>query len=535
MRLQKGLNFILFLLLATICIAKTHSLKSSHHWENVTHKKQIVFPYFVNDQNSLTIERVFYPNDASVLNISGISADYQIWVNDKPISKSWFPPFKNQQIPIQKQTKTKIKIILKSAGLPRFGLTTSIKLVNNQKFQNQIKTTLITEGILLGILIITFFTYLTLFLFFRKHTYFLFYAGFAIIVFIHFICLIDKTSWSIFSDKYWPIIYRIELVTVFLGVAFKLHFYQSFFNRIIPNKLYLSIIILFYTQSILILVLPYPTYTWMDNVIPYNLLITLSVALYAFIRANKEKMLGSTTITLLNIMLMSVLVKENLLLNKSMLGINYIHVVVIFYLLGVSTVLIQRIIQIFKNEQSLIVQLEYTSQKLDSQRKNLEEIVNLRTTQLLEAEKISHQLVLDKKEKDLELLAANNIMKAKFNQNLIKELSNLPKNEHELKIAVQQLIIQLKNQLQRDEKQSILEKDLERLNSEFFERLSLKYPSLSKTEREICAYIRLNLSNKEIADLRQTSLNTINVTRSRLRKKLNLQRDDELEQFIISF
>ena len=122
-----------------------------------------------------------------------------------------------------------------------------------------------------------------------------------------------------------------------------------------------------------------------------------------------------------------------------------------------------------------------------------------------------------------------------YTQNLIEELDNLQLNEKELKVSLNQLIKRLKAQVNVEEKLDILQRDIDRINAEFYERLLVRFPDLSKTERELCAYIKLNLSNKEIADLRKTSLNTINVTRSRLRKKLGLGRDEELETFIIMF
>ena len=98
--------------------------------------------------------------------------------------------------------------------------------------------------------------------------------------------------------------------------------------------------------------------------------------------------------------------------------------------------------------------------------------------------------------------------------------------------GLRSLISNLRGHLPTEDRLEVLQADFEQVNAEFFERLQQHYPSLSKTERELCAYLKLNLSSKDIAALRNTSLNTINVARHRLRKKLSLERDDELEAFV---
>ena len=65
-------------------------------------------------------------------------------------------------------------------------------------------------------------------------------------------------------------------------------------------------------------------------------------------------------------------------------------------------------------------------------------------------------------------------------------------------------------------------------NSIFYEKLRQRVPELSATELEICGLIRLNLSSKEIASIRNIEPKSVDMSRWRLRKKLNLKPDDDL-------
>ncbi len=65
------------------------------------------------------------------------------------------------------------------------------------------------------------------------------------------------------------------------------------------------------------------------------------------------------------------------------------------------------------------------------------------------------------------------------------------------------------------------------VHKDFYTILEERYPDLTPNERKICAFLRLNMSTKDIANLTHQSVHSINVARTRLRKKLNLVNTDE--------
>jgi len=72
------------------------------------------------------------------------------------------------------------------------------------------------------------------------------------------------------------------------------------------------------------------------------------------------------------------------------------------------------------------------------------------------------------------------------------------------------------------------------VHPDFYKRLYERHPELTSHEQRICAFLRMNLNTKEIASITGRSAKSIEVTRSRIRKKLNLSRKDNLSSFLAS-
>ena len=67
-----------------------------------------------------------------------------------------------------------------------------------------------------------------------------------------------------------------------------------------------------------------------------------------------------------------------------------------------------------------------------------------------------------------------------------------------------------------------------------FRKLKVAHPSLTKNDLKLCAYLRLNLSSKEIAPLLNISVQCRN-QRSAVRKKMGLNRSQGIVEYIMTF
>jgi tetratricopeptide (TPR) repeat protein len=91
------------------------------------------------------------------------------------------------------------------------------------------------------------------------------------------------------------------------------------------------------------------------------------------------------------------------------------------------------------------------------------------------------------------------------------------------------------NDLKKSGDQNMLEEFETRflgVHEKFFSRLKELAPDLTPSEIRICALIKLNLSTKEIVSITNRTVGTIDNARSKIRKKLNLNEDENLQTFI---
>jgi len=78
----------------------------------------------------------------------------------------------------------------------------------------------------------------------------------------------------------------------------------------------------------------------------------------------------------------------------------------------------------------------------------------------------------------------------------------------------------------------VFENNFERAHDQFFEKMKTSYPQLTQSDLRLCAYLRMNLSSKEIAPLLGISFRGVENHRYRLRKKMNLEHDENLVHII---
>lgn len=73
------------------------------------------------------------------------------------------------------------------------------------------------------------------------------------------------------------------------------------------------------------------------------------------------------------------------------------------------------------------------------------------------------------------------------------------------------------------------------INDDFLKKMKGRYPQLTGTDLKLCAYLQLNMSSKEIAQLMNISLRGVEISRYRLRKKLQIPTEKSFPEFFSSF
>jgi len=72
----------------------------------------------------------------------------------------------------------------------------------------------------------------------------------------------------------------------------------------------------------------------------------------------------------------------------------------------------------------------------------------------------------------------------------------------------------------------------EKVHSSFYEKLNTHFPTLTANERKMCAFLKLNMSNKDIARITFQSDDALKKARLRLRQKLEIDRETNLSAYL---
>ncbi|MCI4670312.1 MAG: hypothetical protein MRZ79_19400 [Bacteroidia bacterium] len=184
-----------------------------------------------------------------------------------------------------------------------------------------------------------------------------------------------------------------------------------------------------------------------------------------------------------------------------------------------------------KADLQLQKQTAHHQKKEDSFREEVQkseaEIFKLKNEKL-EAE-MSH------KKKELASYAMHLVQKSEMLLTIKQQLERLkketpPKNQPQLK----QLLRTIEDDIQLDKDWEKFEFHFDEVHEQFLKQLKDRFPNLTAKDKKLCAYLRMNLSTKEIAPLMGISVRGVEIGRYRLRKKLDLPSDANLNEFMMN-
>ncbi len=151
----------------------------------------------------------------------------------------------------------------------------------------------------------------------------------------------------------------------------------------------------------------------------------------------------------------------------------------------------------------IVILIRSRSRQIELKRKNLSQDVEIKNKELT-----TNVMYLIRKN---ELI--NNVA-----ERLLRVQANVQPENHKV---VQDIIIDLQKEADNDSWKEF-ELRFNQVHSDFYNNLRKLYPGLSPADEKLCAFLRLNMSSKEIAAITQQSIKSVEVARARLRKKLNL-------------
>jgi DNA-binding CsgD family transcriptional regulator len=194
--------------------------------------------------------------------------------------------------------------------------------------------------------------------------------------------------------------------------------------------------------------------------------------------------------------------------------------------------LIKKKIERSKRQEKIRQQNMFKEREEKLQLETLEaekEIIRLRN------EKLREEMIMKDKElanSTLDMIQKNKLLTKIKND--LKKISSATR-DLELKDHINILSKKINRELDTEQQWEVFETHFENVHEAFLKRLKIQFPDLSPRELKLCAYLRLNISSKEIAILMNISTRGVEISRYRLRKKLDLQRNENLTDFILTF
>ncbi|MFM8806762.1 MAG: two-component regulator propeller domain-containing protein [Sphingomonadales bacterium] len=139
------------------------------------------------------------------------------------------------------------------------------------------------------------------------------------------------------------------------------------------------------------------------------------------------------------------------------------------------------------------------------------------------------------KNSELASSAMHLVKKGELISKIKTELSQLAKrvDNTQAQTELKKMIKTLSEDEQIDQEWDHFAKHFDKVHSDFVIVLKNKHPEISPGELKLCAYLRMNLSSKEIAQLLNISVRGVEISRYRLRKKLNLSSGENLFDYLI--
>lgn len=203
-----------------------------------------------------------------------------------------------------------------------------------------------------------------------------------------------------------------------------------------------------------------------------------------------------------------------------------------FILVAVGIYLIYRLIE--KRYQQKAQRLKTASRRVIEE-KDSELKVTQAEIEKLRTEKLKQEISI--KDKELATATMHLITKNGFIDHMRNNLNSITKKSknQEVKNEIQKVIKNIEKNIAGDQDWEQFEIHFDQVHGDFMSRFKKEYSSLSPQEIKLSAYLRMNLSTKEIAYLMNISIRGVEIARYRLRKKLNLERVENLQEYILKF
>ena len=165
--------------------------------------------------------------------------------------------------------------------------------------------------------------------------------------------------------------------------------------------------------------------------------------------------------------------------------------------------------------------------RINANQLELKEIEKKQALMVIENEKLSQDI--EGKNRELAISTMSMIKKNQFLSKIKKDLKQVDSTQ-----KASSVINIIDRHLNNQDDWKFFEEAFNNADKDFLKKVKNYHSSLTNNDLRLCAYLRLNLSSKDIAPLLNISLSSVEIKRYRLRKKMNLSRNEGLTDHLLS-
>jgi DNA-binding CsgD family transcriptional regulator len=161
----------------------------------------------------------------------------------------------------------------------------------------------------------------------------------------------------------------------------------------------------------------------------------------------------------------------------------------------------------------------------------IKELENEQQLMKLRNEQLSNDF--DSKNRELAVSNMNLINKNELLALIKEDLKNTTSSDTNSK-SIKSVITNINKNISEEDSWKVFKEAFDNADKDFLKKVKQAHQSLTPNDLRLCAYLRLNLSSKEIAPLLNISARSVEIKRYRLRKKMDLSHEQGLVEYILS-
>ena len=159
----------------------------------------------------------------------------------------------------------------------------------------------------------------------------------------------------------------------------------------------------------------------------------------------------------------------------------------------------------------------------------IQELENEQELMRVRNEQLSHDVDSTKRELAVSTMSLNS-----KNELLAFIKEDLNKTQDDSNRSIKSVISTINKNITEEDTWNVFKEAFDNADKDFLKKIKTAHPLLTPNDLRLCAYLRLNLSSKEVAPLLNISVRSVEIKRYRLRKKMGLSHEQGLVEYILA-